>query len=78
MRVERISPEAQEACVALLSNLCNKREQGDELQQLSAAAQALFLALPGDTKRFPDLKPWQQQKISAEARDILIKLISLN
>ena len=70
---------AQEACAALLSNLCSKREQGDDrLQQLSAAAQALFEALLGDTKRFPELPPWQQQRLALTASDVADIVVSFS
>ena len=71
--------KAQEACAALLSNLCSKQEQGDDrLQQLSAAAQTLFEALPGDTKRFPELQPWQQQRMALTASDIADIVVSFS
>jgi predicted 2-oxoglutarate/Fe(II)-dependent dioxygenase YbiX len=67
--------KAQAACITLLSSLCSKREKSDR-QQLSVAAQVLFKALPGDTKRFPDLQPWQQQRMALTASDVADILIS--
>ena len=71
--------KAQEACIALLSCLCSKREQGDDrLQQLSAAAQTLFENLPGDSKRFPELQPWQQQRLALTASDVADIVVSFS
>jgi len=61
--------KAKEACIALLAGLCSKRK-ADERLQLKPAAQALFEVLPGDSKRFPDLLPWQQQRMALSASDI--------
>ena len=67
--------KAQAACITLLSSLCSKREKSDR-QQLRAAAKVLFNALPGDTKRFPDLMPWQLQDMALSASDVADILIS--
>ncbi|MCF6251321.1 MAG: 2OG-Fe(II) oxygenase [Methylococcaceae bacterium] len=67
--------KAQAACITLLSGLCRKREKSDR-QQLRVAAHVLFKALPGDTKRFPGLPPWQQQRMALTAGDVADILVS--
>ncbi len=61
--------QAPGACIVLLAALSNKREQ-EERQQLNTAAQTLFLALPGDVKRFPDLMPWQHKNMALSAEEV--------
>lgn len=71
--------KAQAACIALLADLCRKQKQSDNrLQQLSTAVLALFAALPGDTKRFPELLPWQQQRMLLSASDIADMVVSFS
>lgn len=70
--------KAQDASVVLLSSLCSREHNNDKLQQLSAAAQALFMALPGDTKRFPDIPPWQQQRMAFCANDVADMIVSFS
>ncbi len=71
--------KSQEACIALLTGLCNQQEQEENrLQQLSTAALALFAALPGDTNRFPELEPWQQQRMVLTASDVANMIVSFS
>jgi len=61
--------EGQQACISLLTHLCNNRKPSDR-QQLDNAATLLFAALPGDKKRFPELNQWQQQRMALTSNNI--------
>lgn len=66
-----------EACATLLMALCNKKPP-DQRQQLKAAAQALFLSLPGDIARFPELKPWEHNRKILTASIVADMLVSFS
>lgn len=69
--------KSPEACAILLMELCNKKPP-DQRQQLKAAAQALFLSLPGDIARFPELKPWEHTRKILTASIIADMLVSFS
>jgi len=56
---------AQGACAALLA--CLSRLNTGDVGELRIAAHALFLALPGDPERFPQLQAWQHSRIPVNA-----------
>ncbi len=64
---------AQEACAALLARL-GMTETGSA-KYLSAAAHALFTALPGDPERFPQLQPWERSRISVSI-DLVVDVLT--
>jgi hypothetical protein len=64
---------AQEACAALLARLA-MTETGSA-KDLSAAAQELFTALPGDPERFPQLQPWERSRITVSI-DLVVDVLS--
>ena len=65
--------KAQEACAALLAGL-GMAETGSA-KDLSAAAQVLFTALPGDPERLPQLQPWERSRISVSI-DLVVDVLT--
>ena len=65
--------KAPEACAALLARL-SLTETGSA-KDLSAAAHALFTALPGDPERFPQLQPWVGSRISVSI-DLVVDVLT--
>jgi predicted 2-oxoglutarate/Fe(II)-dependent dioxygenase YbiX len=64
---------AQEACAALLLGLSLTKT--GTAQDLSAAAHALFTALPGDPERFPQLQPWERSRTSVNI-DLVVDILT--
>ncbi|MFI3135383.1 MAG: 2OG-Fe(II) oxygenase [Methylococcaceae bacterium] len=69
--------KAQEACAALLADLCVTDPA--KALDLNNAAQILLAVLPGDPQRFPELQPWQHPTANSElVSDVLTSFSAIN
>lgn len=71
--INKSAVQAQEACAALLADFCAKNP--DAAHDLYASAKTLFLSLPGDPERFPQLRPWERSRMCADS-DLVVDVLT--
>lgn len=71
--INKSAIQAQEACAALLAGFCLKNP--DAAHDLYAAANTVFLSLPGDPMRFPQLQPWERSRMTAGS-DLVVDVLT--